>query len=38
LAEFIAGKAKEAGATDNLTLICVFLKPLEAIWKKFALP
>jgi hypothetical protein len=35
LSEFISNKAKEAGASDNLTLISVFLKPLEEIWKEF---
>uniref|UniRef100_A0A8R1Y4S1 PPM-type phosphatase domain-containing protein n=1 Tax=Onchocerca volvulus TaxID=6282 RepID=A0A8R1Y4S1_ONCVO len=35
LAEFIVDRAREAGATDNLTLICVFLRPVEDLWKLF---
>ncbi|KAH7731597.1 phosphatase 1E [Aphelenchoides avenae] len=36
LATFIADKAKEEGASDNLTLIAVFLKPLDVVWKRLA--
>lgn len=35
LAEFIVDRARETGATDNLTLICVFLRPVEDLWKLF---
>ncbi|EJD74122.1 phosphatase 1E [Loa loa] len=35
LAEFIVDRARESGATDNLTLICVFLRPVEDLWKLF---
>uniref|UniRef100_A0A915Q0U2 PPM-type phosphatase domain-containing protein n=1 Tax=Setaria digitata TaxID=48799 RepID=A0A915Q0U2_9BILA len=35
LAEFVVDRAREAGATDNLTLICVFLRPVEDLWKLF---
>lgn len=35
LAEFIVDRAKESGATDNLTLICVFLRPVEDLWELF---
>ncbi|CAG9532687.1 unnamed protein product [Cercopithifilaria johnstoni] len=35
LAEFVVDRARETGATDNLTLICVFLRPVEDLWKLF---
>ncbi|KAL3089497.1 hypothetical protein niasHS_006881 [Heterodera schachtii] len=35
LADFIVDKAKSAGASDNLTLICVFLRPIDELWAKF---
>ncbi|KAL7080727.1 hypothetical protein ACQ4LE_000965 [Meloidogyne hapla] len=36
LADFIAAKAKKADSVDNMTLICICLEPLEAIWSRFA--
>uniref|UniRef100_A0A1I8BPY8 PPM-type phosphatase domain-containing protein n=1 Tax=Meloidogyne hapla TaxID=6305 RepID=A0A1I8BPY8_MELHA len=35
-ADFIAAKAKKADSVDNMTLICICLEPLEAIWSRFA--
>uniref|UniRef100_A0A914HBP5 PPM-type phosphatase domain-containing protein n=1 Tax=Globodera rostochiensis TaxID=31243 RepID=A0A914HBP5_GLORO len=35
LAEFIVNKAKSAGSSDNLTLICIFLRPINEVWTKF---
>jgi len=35
LAEFITLKAKESGSSDNLTLLAVFLQPIDVIWGKF---
>ncbi|VDK74114.1 unnamed protein product [Litomosoides sigmodontis] len=35
LAEFVVDRARETGATDNLTFICVFLRPVEDLWKLF---
>uniref|UniRef100_A0A914CYJ1 PPM-type phosphatase domain-containing protein n=1 Tax=Acrobeloides nanus TaxID=290746 RepID=A0A914CYJ1_9BILA len=36
MAQFIVDEAKEEGATDNLTLICVFLVPLDRLWNAFS--
>ncbi|KAI1729183.1 protein phosphatase 2C domain-containing protein [Ditylenchus destructor] len=32
LADFISQKAKENGSSDNLTLIVVFLQPVQTVW------
>ncbi len=36
LADFIVAKAKDTGATDNMTLIVVFLRPPNDLWELFA--
>uniref|UniRef100_A0A915CRT8 PPM-type phosphatase domain-containing protein n=1 Tax=Ditylenchus dipsaci TaxID=166011 RepID=A0A915CRT8_9BILA len=35
IADVIAQKAKENGSSDNLTLIAVFLQPVDTVWKAF---
>ncbi|VDN02823.1 unnamed protein product [Thelazia callipaeda] len=36
LAEFIVDQARESGTSDNLTMICVFLRPVKDLWELFA--
>uniref|UniRef100_A0A914UU18 PPM-type phosphatase domain-containing protein n=1 Tax=Plectus sambesii TaxID=2011161 RepID=A0A914UU18_9BILA len=36
MADFVVRKAKEEGATDNMTLVVVFLRPVDDLWKLFS--
>lgn len=36
LAEYVCTEAKKSGSLDNLTLICVFLRPVQDLWKLFS--
>uniref|UniRef100_A0A915AG48 PPM-type phosphatase domain-containing protein n=1 Tax=Parascaris univalens TaxID=6257 RepID=A0A915AG48_PARUN len=35
LSEYLTTRAKDAGATDNLTMLCVFLRPVADLWDLF---